>query len=51
MDIYGKIDIKQTKFKDLKYGDVFCFVKDLTKSQTESKIYMRGGHTSAEKQL
>lgn len=48
MNIYGKADIRQTRFKDLCYGDVFCFVKDI-KDISSVKIYMRGGENSARK--
>ena len=51
MNIYGKVDIglQQKKFKDLKTGDVFCFVKDLCKCHPEIKIYMRCGRVEADK--
>ena len=51
MNIYGTADFVniQPKFKDLRLGDVFCFMDDMTKDKAELKVYMRAGHTSTDK--
>jgi len=50
VDIYGKHFIckNQMKFEDLKNGQVFCFVDDISEDSSEIKIYMRGGHTTTD---
>lgn len=48
MQIFGKMDAKQTRFKDLAVGDVFCFIKDIA-NPGKVKVYMRGGFTSTDK--
>lgn len=51
MNIYGKLNIynKYKKFKDLKFGEVFYFEDKFFKDLSDIKIYMRGGHTCADK--
>lgn len=49
MKVYGKSDIKTKYFKDLKFGDVFSFIKDIDSQNYNTKIYIRGGHTTNDK--